>query len=72
MQQTVAFLAECPNCGTDRVQPGFPPDELLQLLELGAEIMAYCGNCDEHWVVSTEERVDISRGLSKAKQPQGG
>jgi hypothetical protein len=29
--------------------------------------MAYCANCDEHWTVSTEERVDIARGLSKPK-----
>jgi hypothetical protein len=65
MQDTVPFFAECPNCGTDRVQPGYPPEELRQLLEAGAEIMAYCTNCDEHWPVSTEERADISRVLPK-------
>jgi hypothetical protein len=67
MTETVPFFAECPNCGTDRVQPGYPRDELQQLLDAGAEIMAYCTNCDEHWCVSTEERVDIARGLAKAK-----
>jgi hypothetical protein len=65
MPDTVPFFAECPNCGNDRVQPGYPRDELQQLLDAGAEIMAYCTNCDEHWAVSTEERVDIARGLSK-------
>ena len=65
--ETVPFYAECPNCGSERVQPGIPRDELLQLLDSGAEIPAYCGNCDEHWTVSTEERVDIARSLARAK-----
>ncbi len=67
MSDTVPFFAECPHCGTDRVQPGYPRDELLQLLDAGAEIQAYCTNCDEHWAVSTEERADIARALAKAK-----
>jgi hypothetical protein len=67
MTDTVPFYAECPSCGTDRVQPGHPRDELRQLLDSGAEIMAYCGNCDEHWSVSTEEKVDIARALAKSK-----
>jgi hypothetical protein len=68
MANPVPFFAECPNCGEDRVQPGYPPDELHQLLDAGAEIMAYCTNCDEHWSISTEERADIARGLPKSKQ----
>ena len=67
MADAVSFFAECPNCGADRVQPGYPRDELQQLLDAGAEIMAYCTSCDEHWAVSTEERVDIARGLTKDK-----
>jgi hypothetical protein len=61
----VAFASECPNCGVDRVQLEYARDELLQLLGAGAEIKAYCGNCDEHWPVSTEERADISRDLAR-------
>ncbi len=64
---TVPFYAECPNCGSERVQPGYPRDKLLQLLDSGAEIRAYCSNCDEHWTVSTEERVDIARSLARSK-----
>jgi hypothetical protein len=40
---------------------------LRQLLDAGAEVMAYCTNCDEHWAVSTEERVDIARVLSRSR-----
>jgi hypothetical protein len=61
----VAFASECPNCGVERVQPEYARDELLQLLAAGAEIKAYCSNCDEHWSVSTEERADISRELAR-------
>ncbi len=67
MADTAPFFAECPHCRTDRVQPGYPRDELRQLLDTGAEIMAYCTNCDERWAVSTEERVDIARGLAPPK-----
>jgi hypothetical protein len=67
MVDTVPFFAECPRCGTDRVQPSYPRDELRQLLDAGAEVMAYCTNCDEHWAVSTEERVDIARVLSRSR-----
>jgi hypothetical protein len=67
MAEPVPFFAECPNCGTDRIQPGYPQDELRQLLDSGAEIMAYCTNCDENWAISTEERVDIARELARAK-----
>jgi hypothetical protein len=51
----------------DRVQPGIPREELRQLLDSGAEITAHCSHCDETWPVSTEERVDIARVLSKTR-----
>ena len=60
----VPFASECPHCGVERVQLEYARDELLQLLGAGAEIKAYCSNCDEHWCVSTEERADISRDLT--------
>ncbi len=31
------------------------------MLDTGAEIDAYCISCDEHWLISTEERADIAR-----------
>jgi hypothetical protein len=68
MSDSPPFSAECPKCGHDRVQPGYAGDELAQLLRTGAEIEAYCSNCDEHWPISTEERADLARAVS-AKQP---
>lgn len=38
-------------------------EELKQLLDAGSDIEGYCGSCDEHWVVSTEDRADIARRL---------
>lgn len=67
MAGSAPFFAECPNCGTDRAQPGYDPDELRQLLASGSEIMAYCGSCDEEWAVSIEERADMSRSLGKPR-----
>ncbi len=65
MSKTAPFSSECPKCSHERAQPGYSPDELLELLEEGAVIEAYCMSCDEHWEVSTEERADLARSLSK-------
>jgi hypothetical protein len=45
-------------------------EELREMLETGAEIDAYCISCDEHWLISTEERADIARDLERAGKPQ--
>jgi hypothetical protein len=47
---------------------GLSIDELEQLLDAGADIEAYCVSCDENWVISTEDRADIARGLERLKQ----
>jgi hypothetical protein len=61
------FLSECPKCGRECVMTGHAPDELHELLELGAEIEGYCGSCDAHWPISTEERADLARALSRVR-----
>jgi hypothetical protein len=43
---------------------GYAPDELSELLELGAEIEGYCGSCDVRWPISTEERADLASALA--------
>jgi hypothetical protein len=45
-------------------------EELREMLDTGAEIDAYCISCDEHWLISTEERADIARDLERAGKPQ--
>jgi len=67
MSAPAPFFAECPKCGHERVLTGYAPDELLELLKSGAEIEGYCISCDEHWPISTEERADLARALSRPK-----
>ncbi len=62
----IPVSVECPKCGQERRQEDYDHEELAQLLRTGASIEAYCGNCDEHWELSTEERADLARALNKA------
>lgn len=65
MSDSAPFSCECPNCNHERVQTGYAAEELRQLLESGAEIEAYCSNCDASWFVSVEERADLARALTR-------
>lgn len=65
LMKKMALSAECPKCGHERAQEDYERDELVQLLRSGAPIEAYCGSCDEHWELSTEERADLARALNK-------
>ena len=67
MNDIAQFSSECPRCKHDRVQSGYLREELIQLLQAGADIEAYCSNCDETWPVSVEERADIARALERSK-----
>ena len=67
MSDQTPFPSECPKCGRDSLLTGYPRDELTELLKSGAEIEAYCVSCDEHWPISTEERADLARALSRPK-----
>jgi hypothetical protein len=64
MSAPVPFASECPHCNQERVQTGYTPEELVQLLRSGAEIEAYCMSCDRQWLISVEERADLARALS--------
>jgi hypothetical protein len=68
MTERAPFSSACPKCGQDRVMAALSIDELEQLLGAGADIEAYCVSCDENWVISTEDRADIARGLERLKQ----
>lgn len=67
MSEPAPFSVECPKCGHDRVLTGYARDELVELLKSGADIEGYCMSCDENWPISTEERADLARALSRAK-----
>jgi hypothetical protein len=64
------FTAECPTCGTDRLQTGYSLEELRALLSDGAEIEAYCISCDDSWSISTEERADLAAGIERSGQAE--
>ena len=70
MSANAPYSSECSKCGHERVQGVLSTEELREMLETGAEIDAYCISCDEHWLISTEERADIARGLERAGKPQ--
>ncbi len=63
--KTAPFTTECPKCGCDRVLTGYARDELVELLGSGAEIEGYCSSCDQRWPISTDERADLARALSR-------
>ena len=69
MSDNHPFTSECPNCGQERLQPSYSRDELVQLLRSGAEVEAHCSSCDEYWPISTEERADLDRTLSRKVRP---
>ena len=67
MSDAASFSSECPTCGHERLLTGYARDELVELLRAGAEIEGYCISCDERWSISTEERADLVRALSRPK-----
>jgi hypothetical protein len=67
MTLPTTFPSECPKCGQERLQTGYTREELVALLAAGAELEAYCGSCDAYWPVSTEERADLERTLSRRR-----
>ena len=66
MGQQAPFSTECPKCGQERVMT-ISRDELAELLESGSEIEGYCIACDASWSISTEERADLARALTRTK-----
>ncbi|HUN26304.1 MAG TPA: hypothetical protein VMU67_08355 [Steroidobacteraceae bacterium] len=67
MASTAPFSAECPACNQERLLTGYTREELRELLRSGSVIEAYCSSCDESWPISTEERADLSRLLSRER-----
>lgn len=59
------FSSQCPKCKHERVLDGYARDALIELLRAGADIEAYCINCDESWCISTEERLDLAQALTR-------
>ena len=64
MNQLFSFTLTCPTCRRERVIETYARSELLRLLELGHPIEARCTECDVHWPIPSEVRVQIARAVT--------
>src|SRR5207248_4536808 len=64
MNQLFSFTLTCPRCQRQRVIETYARSELLRLLELGHPIEARCTECDVHWPIPSEARVQIARAVT--------
>ncbi len=64
MNQLFSFTLTCPTCQRERVIETYARSELLRLLELGHPIEARCTECDVHWPIPSEVRVQIARAVT--------
>jgi hypothetical protein len=67
MSRPRQFSSECPKCGNERLLSGYAPEELVELLQAGAEIEGYCISCDVRWAIPTDERADLARALAPSR-----
>ncbi len=56
----ITFVSTCPKCGHERLQTGYTRRILLNLLNTGRKIDAYCIVCNVCWPISDSERRAIS------------
>jgi hypothetical protein len=68
MSESMSFFSKCPKCGHARLQGGYTRDALVQLLETGTPIEAYCVPCDVHWPIAVQERYLVARGIAAEQQ----
>ena len=61
MSQRFFFFSMCPGCERVREIETYTRGELLRLLDLGCEIEARCAECNVHWAIGPEARVQIAR-----------
>ena len=64
MRETTAFFSTCPRCKHPRLQSGYQRIELLESLDAGRAIDAYCLQCDVAWPISAQERFLITRAIT--------
>jgi hypothetical protein len=48
-----------------KTEDAYPDDELIQLSRAGADVEAYCINCDEIRSISTDERAELVSALNR-------
>jgi hypothetical protein len=68
MSGLTSFFSKCRKCGYARLQSGYTRGALVQLLETGDPINAYCVTCDVHWPIAVQERYLVARGIAAMDQ----
>ena len=61
MNKRFSFISKCPSCNRNLIIETYTRGELLRLLDLGCEIEARCAECNVHWAIGPEARVQIAR-----------
>ena len=64
LSESVPFFSPCPKCHQARLQQGYTRADLLEYLESGHPIDAYCIRCDVLWAVSAQERIGLAEQVS--------
>jgi Zn-finger nucleic acid-binding protein len=59
-----AFFSTCPRCKHPQLQSGYERFELLESLDAGQAIDAYCPQCDAVWPISAQERLLVARAIT--------
>ena len=59
--QSILFTSQCPKCKREQQQTGYTRDSLVELLNTGRAVEAYCDPCRVTWPISHAERTGIAR-----------
>jgi hypothetical protein len=68
MTSSIPFFATCPVCGQRQVQRAYTRRALVNLLENGRIIDAYCMTCDVVWPVSAQERSQVTSAMAARRR----
>jgi hypothetical protein len=58
------FFSRCPVCKEERLQCAYTRRALVNLLQSGPKVDAYCTKCDRIWHVSAQERAALASVIS--------
>jgi hypothetical protein len=58
------FFSTCPVCREERLQYAYTRRALVNLLQSGPMVDAYCTKCDGVWHVSAQERAALASMIS--------
>jgi hypothetical protein len=69
MRKTTFFFSTCPSCKHSRRQSGYERIELVESLNAGQAIDAYCLTCDVVWPITAQERFLLAKEIVCEPRP---